>query len=179
MQRQAAAFPPDDRERSDPRRFRSTPDRPRSPPSRPPADGTRTYVSISPHPRRRPVGRPGATGASPSRSRSRAKNCSILSHYPVRGSLSLAGRPKSMLNVSVYSVAAGFGMASYRYRPFAPDQAPFAEFQAPAGSRLDDYRLSIVEEHGAASYTAGELVNLFLPRTPRGVRLVRVRVPAA
>ena len=84
-----------------------------------------------------------------------------------------------MLSVRVYRISAGFGMASYRYRPFAPDQAPFAEFQAPAGSRLDGYRLSIVEEHGVASYTAGELVNLFLPRTPPGVRLVKVRIPAA
>jgi hypothetical protein len=30
-----------------------------------------------------------------------------------------------------------------------------------------------------ASYTAGELVNLFLPRTPPGVRLVKVPIPAA
>ena len=84
-----------------------------------------------------------------------------------------------MLNVKVYSVSAGFGMASYRYQPFAPDQAPFVEFQVPAGSRLDVYRLSIVEENGVASYTAGELVNLFLPRIPPGVRLVKVCIPAA
>ena len=83
-----------------------------------------------------------------------------------------------MLSVRVYCISAGFGMASYRYLPFASDQTPFAEFQAPAGSRLDGYRLSIVEENGVASYTAGELVNLFLPRIPPGVRLVRVRIAA-
>jgi hypothetical protein len=84
-----------------------------------------------------------------------------------------------VLKVRVYSIAAGFGMASYRYSPFALDQAPFAVFQAPAGSRLDGYRVSIVEEHGVVSYTAGELVNLFLPRLPPGVLLVKVRIPAA
>src|SRR4051794_7218037 len=89
------------------------------------------------------------------------------------------GEVGSMLLVRVYSVSAGFGMASYRYLPFASDQAPFAEFLAPAGSRLDGFRLSIREDYGVASYTAGELVELFLPRIPPGVRLVRVRIPAA
>jgi hypothetical protein len=37
----------------------------------------------------------------------------------------------------------------------------------------------MVEENGVASYTAGELVNLFMPRIPPGVRLVKARAPAA